>query len=382
MAEVTGGKGFSLKDALFNQAKVDWLAGQFAGAVPGFDASAFTAAVMGRLPALELKARIGLIADVLQDHLPGDFPAAADAITRALPPPLDPTRSDDDFGDFIFAPLGEYVARHGQAEGHLDLALASLREITMRFSMEDAIRAFLRAWPERTLAVLEGWADDPNYHVRRLVSEGTRPRLPWSGRLPLPVETALPLLDRLHADPTRYVTRSVANHLNDIAKDSPAPVLAALARWQNERRQAPAELDWMTRHALRTLVKAGNPEALALLGYGAAPEVAVTLAIDTPRVAMGDSLSFTVTLRAGSATRVLVDYVIDFARPNGRRAEKVFKLRALALDAGETRQLDKRHRLLADATTYRLTPGRHHLTLQVNGQPGPSAAFEVVERGC
>ncbi|MEM7441510.1 MAG: hypothetical protein AAF393_18145, partial [Pseudomonadota bacterium] len=199
---------FSLKDQLFNAQTVEWLANQFRASL---DPAAFKAEVMERMLDLELKQRVAWIAEVLARHLPQDFPAAADAIEAALPPALDPTKTDDDFGDFILAPLGDYVATHGLDEANVSRALTALHQITQRFSMEFAIRFFLRDWPEETGKTLEVWAQDTNYHVRRLASEGTRPRLPWAPRVKVDEGLRDRLLDQLHADPTRYVTRSVAN---------------------------------------------------------------------------------------------------------------------------------------------------------------------------
>ena len=191
MARNEQGKGVSLKDELFNKKKVQQLATQFAAADPDFDASLFVRTVMQTLLSCELKERIGCIADALARQLPEDFKKAATVIVAALPPPLDPTKTDNDFGDFIYAPLGEYVARHGNTADHVQLALQTLREITQRFSMEDAIRTFLQSYPRETMEVLRSWVIDEQYHVRRLVSEGTRPRLPWSTRLDLPTACLL-----------------------------------------------------------------------------------------------------------------------------------------------------------------------------------------------
>lgn len=368
--------GFSLKDQLFNETKIRFLADLLDGVAPGFDPERFRADVMARLLDLELKARIDWIAEVLAGHLPKAFSEAAEVIRKALPPPLDPTLTDDDFGDFIFAPYGAFVAAHGK--GHLDIALATLREITMRFSMEDAIRTFLEAEPERTLDTMKDWAQDENYHVRRLVSEGTRPRLPWSVRLDLPEERVMALLDQLHADPTRYVTRSVANHLNDIAKDAPERVVEALGRWKSAGRQEAAELDWLTRHALRTMIKAGHPGALEMLGYGPNPDATVTLDLLTPEVRIGEALSFAVQAETESKAALLIDYAIDFVKANGTTAPKVFKLKTLSVTAGKPQTFQKTHRLMGNATTYTLYPGTHRVTLQINGRPGPSATFELV----
>ena len=170
-------QGFSLKDQLFNDEKTRYLAGLFAKADAPFDADAFHAKVMSRLLELELKERMTWIADCLQEVVPGELPQVAPVILRALPPPLDPTKTDDDFGDFIFAPLGEWVVAIGLE--YPDQSLDLLAEITQRFSMEWAIRPFLNRWPDQVLARMQEWCAHDSYHVRRLVSEGTRPRLPW-----------------------------------------------------------------------------------------------------------------------------------------------------------------------------------------------------------
>lgn len=367
---------FSLKDALFNEQKIALMAGWLKQASPKIDADGFQRRVLSRLTDLELKARIAWIADCLEDVLPASFPKAADTIVAALPPPLDPTLSDDDFGDFIFAPFGEYVARHGVPE--FKTAMATLRELTMRFSMEDAVRTFLKARPDAALDILGNWAQDDNYHVRRLVSEGTRPRLPWSSRLSLPQERVLDLLDALHSDRTRFVTRSVSNHLNDIAKDNPPLVVDTLRRWHKANKQDAKELDWMTRHSLRTLIKAGDAKALALVGYAPDPPVRTELSIQTPKVVTGETLQFSLAITADKPAKLLVDYAIGFRKANGSLAPKVFKLKTLDLEAGQTATIDKKHRLLANASTYTLYPGRHDVRIQINGGAGPEASFELL----
>ncbi|MEZ6134514.1 MAG: hypothetical protein R3C53_06360 [Pirellulaceae bacterium] len=369
---------FSLKDHLFNADRVRFLAQQFSSAVPDFDEAEFTRAVMQRLKKLELKQRIVHIAETLEQFLADDFPAAAKQIMAALPPELDPTKTDDDFGDFIIAPLGEFVVRRGMAAEHVTVALKTLREITKRFSMEDAVRQFINAHPDKTLTALTKWCADRNYHVRRLVSEGTRPRLPWSGRLSIEQTVPLPFLDQLHADTTRYVTRSVANHLNDIAKTDASLVLDTLQRWRDQGKQRPNELDWMCRHALRTLIKQGHAETMKFLGFRTKPNVTVSeIALKQKSIAAGETLEFAVEITAHRTESLLVDYVIDFVKANGSLSPKVFKAKQLDLKLGETVNIKKRHPLKANATTYRLFPGTHRLTIQVNGLASASDTFEI-----
>ncbi|QGX98026.1 hypothetical protein EI983_06945 [Roseovarius faecimaris] len=366
-------KGFSLKDQLFNAEKIAWLAGRFQ---PPFDAAGFEAEVMARLPELELKARIAWIADCLGRHLPAAFPEAVAVIRAALPPPLDPTLRDDDFGDFIFAPLGEFAVWAG-LEDHPDLLLDLLEDLTQRFSMEWAIRPVLNRWPERAMARMQVWAEHEHYHVRRLVSEGTRPNLPWGMGVCLTPGAALPLLDELYADRARFVTRSVANHLNDISKSDPALVVSKLENWRDEGRAVADELDWITRHALRGLVKAGHPGALRLLGYDPEAEIAARLRPEPAVLPLGEVLQIGVELTGPPHLPVMVDYVLHLHRTGGAPGRKVFKLKQARLDARGRLSLIKAQRIAAGLSTYRVEPGPHRISVQVNGVMRAEAAFDI-----
>ena len=365
-----------IKDQLFNAAKVEGLAGRFAAAAPGFDAGAFADEVVARFPELELKQRIDWIAACLLRRLPDRLEAAAPILLAALPERLDPELTDNDFGEFITAPLGEVVVALGVREAP-DLSLDLLEEITQRFSMEWAIRPFLNAWPERVLDRMQDWAGHPNYHVRRLVSEGTRPRLPWGQGIGLPPDAALPLLDRLHGDPTRYVTRSVANHLNDVTRTHPDAVLARLADWRAQAQQTERELGWMTPHALRGLVREGHPGAMAMLGYDPGARIGCDLSLTPDPVRIGEVLEIGCVLTGRQGLPILADYVLHFARPGGGTRRKVHKLGQGRLDGDGTLRLAKRHRLHGDATTYRLHPGPHRIELQVNGRIRAEAVFDL-----
>lgn len=381
MARNENGKGFSLKDHLFNKEKVVYLGGLFAQVDSNFNTKVFQREVMKELPHLELKQRIVCIAKALESQLPKDFKKATKIIIQALPEPLSPDKTDNDFGDFIFAPLGEYIVRNGLSKKHLHLSLTALQEITQRFSMEDAIRYFLNAYEHETVQELVRWTKHPNYHVRRLVSEGTRPLLPWSGRIAMKAEDALPLLDALYADSTRFVTRSVANHMNDIAKQNPKLVVATLRRWKKEGKQDSSELNWMISHSLRTLVKQGNSEALALLGYHHTPEITVTkfaVAPSSKEISPGEVLEFSFVIKARKDEKLMVDYAIDFVKANGKTAPKVFKIKKLSVQEGQQYTIVKRHRFVKDATTLTFYPGRHTVTLQINGKLFDSQSFTIL----
>lgn len=369
---------FSLKDHLFNKDSVSYLADLFVAVDPNFNKKKFVNEVVVKFPELELKARIGWITKVLASHLPSDPGTAMKLIVRALPPPLDPTNTDDDFGTFILAPLGEYVVRYGCTKKYLKQSLFTLKQITMRFSMEDAMRTFLNNFSTEILAEYDKWVSDNNYHVRRLVSESTRPSLPWSQKISVDYNVPVKYLDKLHADKTRYVVRSVANHVNDISKKDSALVVKTLKRWHKEKTQNPLELDWLTRHALRTLVKRGDAAALELLGYTAHATPVISNFKAPKKVQRGERLQFSFDVISDISQNLLIDYVIDFVKLNGGTKPKVFKIKKVSALPNAVISVQKNHHLKADATTFKLNAGTHSLTIQINGQKLATSQFEVV----
>ncbi len=368
-------KGDSLADQLFNHDTVATLANGFEAAGV-FQAAPFVDAVTQGFPALELKARINHIAMHLEQVLPQDFTAASQAILAALPAPLDPNLKDNDFGHFIYAPLGVYVENQGITD-HFESSLDLLEAITQRFSMEFSLRAFLNHNQGATLERVHHWTTHQSYHVRRLASEGTRPKLPWGQNVGLTHDETLPILDALHADETRFVTRSIANHLNDITKTAPVAVLERLAAWEKSGEQRAPELTWMRKHALRTLIKSGHKGAMAHLGY--APDVKIDAASITcpTEVAMGDKPQIAVAFTPKEDGPLIVDYVIDFMKSNGKTAPKVFKLKAIQGKANVKVSLQKAHHFDPTATTFKIYAGAHAAHLQINGRIVASHAFHL-----
>ena len=357
-------KGDSLADQLFNQQSVARLAHGFADE---FDADAFIQEVTAQLAPLALKERIAMIARVLEGYLSQDFTTAAAQIQRSLPPPLDPNRSDDDFGHFIYASLGVFV--ENQAIGqHCSLGLDLVEQLTQRFSMEFSIRGFLIHHTEATMERMRAWALHENYHVRRLASEGTRPRLPWGQHVPLTHADTLPILDQLHADQTRFVVRSVANHLNDISKTDPDAVLDRLDAWVKRGEQNEKELLWLRKHALRGLIKQGDPRAMTHLGF--TPDLAIkTAQIALPaQIVLGQKVQIAADFTLGLDAPVIADYVIDFQKSGSRVSQKVFKIKQLSAKADVLNELRKTHHFDPTATTFKLYPGAHKISLQLNGR--------------
>ncbi len=365
-----------LKDLLFNKAKVEQIAGETHHVHPSFQKNEFVRDTVAKFPELELKARISWIAECLKEYLPNDYKCAVGILLKALPAPNKPELSDNDFGDFIYAPYAEYVAKNGCTKENLQFSLNALYEITQCFSAEDAIRYFLNAFPKETLKELLSWTKDEHYHVRRLCSEGTRPKLPWSQKINIHVSAPLPILNNLFSDTTRYVTRSVANHLNDISKIDPDLVIDTLTKWQKSGKQKPEEMDYIVRHALRTLVKQGNPIAMHLLGFSHEPRVSVSKFIVPKQVKMNTALEFSFVIKSEEDTSVIIDYILYFQNKAGKlNSKKVFKLTKLSLTKDKTVDVSKRHMLRERMTTRTLYTGKHEVKIQVNGKPMARKSF-------
>lgn len=364
---------FRFRD-VYNPRVIGALGDRLAAARADFDRARFFALACHDLDALGMNERVAQIAGALEQTLPDDFAAASDALLAAQEPPQ-PEAGKTDWDAFIVMPQCAYVSRRGR--GDVPRALATLRELTRRLSAEGDLRTFLEVDFATTWATLERWCDDPDPHVRRLVSEGTRPRLPMAGRIERFVHDPTPLvalLERLRDDPSAYVRRSVANNLNDISKDHPARVIDVLRRWlqgASKERQA------LVRHAARTLLKAGDPDALALFGLlPAAVEVAIAVESEAPQI--GGEVAFAVTLRSTATTeqRLHIDYVVAFVGANGAPRAKVFKWTERTLGPGEMLTLRRRQHL-RPTSGRKLYPGRHGLWLQINGLRLGEASFVV-----
>ena len=365
-----------LKDILFNKAKVEQISGEIRRVYTSFERNKFVNDTVIKFPELELKARISWIAECLKKYLPTDYKRAVDILTRSLPAPNDPGLSDGDFGDFIYAPYTEYVARNGCTREHLKTSLAALYEMTQRFSAEDSIRYFINAFPRETVKELLTWSKDPHYHVRRLCSEGTRPKLPWSQKIKIPITAPLPILNNLYSDKTRFVTRSVANHLNDISKLDPDLAIETLINWQRSGKQKPAEMQFIIQHALRGLVKQGNSKAMKLLGFRQDVLPGLSKLRVPKQVKMNTALEFSFLIQAKQDMHVIIDYILYFQNKAGKlNSKKVFKLTKLGLVKNKPVSISKSHMLREQMTTRTLYPGKHEIEIQINGKRIAKGSF-------
>jgi len=370
---------FSLKDELFNPAKVQKIASEIQAVYADFKQEKFKAEVASLFPQLKLKERINHIRDMLAKYLPDDYREATDILLNALPEELDTNKYDNDFGDFIYAPYSQYVAAFGCNREDLSFSLQALREMTKRFSVEYAIRDFINNYPEETLSVLEECSLSSNYHERRLSSEGLRPKLPWAKKIKTAHNKALLILDNIFYDKTRYVTRSVANHLNDISKIDPLLVIATLKRWKASEKQESKEMDYIISHALRTLVKEGNKDALELLGYLQDPAIDINdFELKNINVHIGETLHFHFDLKANEACKLLIDYIIYFQTKNARPSSKIYKIKKLSLKKDQILKIEKRHFFKANMSTKKLYKGEHKVELQINGKLYASEVFHLI----
>jgi 3-methyladenine DNA glycosylase AlkC len=355
-----------LKD-FFEASVVAAIAGSLRRAYPPFDERRFTAQCLDGLAERELVARGAHIAEAMRAQLPEAYCQAVEVVLGSLDFDL---ATPSSMAAFRYLPHTIFVSTYGLEDP--ETSMRALHELTQRFTAEFAVRPFLERYPAATLARLATWASDPSEHVRRLVSEGTRPRLPWGSRLrafvvdPTPV---LALLELLRDDPARYVQRSVANNLNDIGKDHPELVVDVCRRWLVG---APEARRWIVTHALRSLVKRGHRPALDVLGVGARPRIRIG-AVELPRrVKIGKPMTLAFEL-ASTGTRVqelVVDFAVHFVKASGATAPKVFKLRRVSLGQAERVRFQTTVSF-ANMTTRKHYPGSHVIEARINGMAFP-----------
>lgn len=353
----------------FNEERYRQIAADLAEAEPAFNRKLFLSLTLDGLDGRELMDRLRQTAIAAEAALPGTYRQKLAVLLKVAP------TIKHGFVSICFC---DFVARYGLDD--FEHSLEALHFLTQFGSAEFAVRPFIARDPARALALLQTWAHDKNEHVRRLASEGSRPRLPWGARLTAIVENpdlTAPILETLKADPALYVRKSVANHLNDIAKDHPEWVLDRVESWAN----GDAGTNWIIRHALRTLIKKGHPRALAFLGADtkAAASVQVRRFVVSPaKIVLGDSIELgaELTAKGKKPLALVIDYVVHYAKASGSTSTKVFKWTETALSPGKPLVLKKRQ-TIRDFTTRKHHPGRHRVELQVNGRRLAEAVFTL-----
>lgn len=367
---------------LFSPALINALADHLLRAAEGrhpFQREAFVRMACTGLGQLEMKDRSRQITRALTRYLPQDFAAACAILLAALHPEEDAPLSRhvmDERGvrGWAIMPMADFVADNGLH--NFDLAMSALAQMTKRFSAEFAVRPFIIHDLERAQAHLRVWARDCNVHVRRLASEGSRPRLPWGIRIASLVDNPrplLPVLEMLRDDSSEYVRKSVANHLNDIAKDHPHLVTQIAEQWLED---APPYRVRLMRHACRTLIKQGHEDVLRLFGYSPVVLADLHFTLSASVINIGATVELQMVVSVEHKQALLVDYIVHFCLSSGRTGKKVYKWKMFQLDAGETATLRKRHSF-SPVTTRVFYPGLHKIELQVNGRVVAERSFEL-----
>jgi 3-methyladenine DNA glycosylase AlkC len=354
-----------LKDMFLTRESMEAFAAAIQDSYPDFDKERFYELVFsGGFAELKLKDRMSHTTRCLQKTLPGSFPEAVEVLIRAVP----------HVAGFEAMCLPDFIAQFGFNDDW-DLSLKALGRISRRITGELAIRPFLDKDPDRVLPYLWEWTDDEAPVLRRLASEGSRPRLPWAMALPRFKKNPgviLPILEKLKDDPSEDVRRSVANHVNDISKDNPDIALELCSRWYGKS----ANVDKIVKHACRTLLKAGDSRALQIFGYSDPAGIQVkNLTLETDAVFIGDDLRFVFALKLKAEGKVRLEYAISYVKSQGKLSRKVFKLAESSYPAG-TRNFKRKHSF-ADMSTRKHFPGIHHLGIIVNGEEKAHASFEV-----
>lgn len=341
-----------------------------------FCEESFIQDAMEGLETLELKQRVHHLIEVMAKHLPDDFQTTA-AILGRIRQNWDNGNPDDNLRSFAAWPIVDYVSIYGIQDPKTALPL--LRYLTPMFSAEFAVRPFLNQHPDTTYHEMMLWCLDSDEHVRRLASEGIRPRLPWGTQLTQFIDDPAPvisLLNNLIDDPSDYVRRSVANNLNDISKDHPKLTIETCQRWLSDKVEA---RQWIIRRATRTLVKAGNPKVFPLLGYTRNPQLQpLSIELSSRQIKLGESLKMSVKIISQSDNNqsMVLDYAIHFVKANGQTAAKVFKWKNLQLKPRQSVQLEKFH-TIKPITTRTYYPGTHSIELLINGKAKCHIPFDL-----
>lgn len=357
---------------VLNPAAVRAIGAAVKRAYPKFSEAAFVKHALKGLTALELKGRVVHIAQSLRAFLPEDYRACLPILLKASRT----EKNSRGLNGFVAWPLVQFIEEYGL--GDPEESLLALKGITEAMSAEFAVRPYLVHHQVDTLKLMNEWAQDTNVHVRRLASEGTRPRLPWGSRLKsfqANPELAAPILRQLRTDPELYVRKSVANHLNDFSKDHPDWLVAELRRWKEELPDHKG-VQWIIRHACRSLIKAGHKDTLELLGFGPAAWKNAELVLTPKKLRLGGSLEINFTANAKRAGHWVIDYAIHHQKKGGHTTPKVFKWKALEVVAGQAIALQKRHAIKL-ISTRQYYAGAHAVEVFVNGVSASRADFTL-----
>ena len=364
-----------LKDHI-NANSIDVLAGLIKGYQPDFPDDKFRVMAMSQLESMPLKTRVNHLSNVLAVLLVEDFSVNAKWLKQVAAhwPNQEPSKG---WHSFMAWPLIDYAGKQGLQQP--TIALDVLKHLTPLFTAEFAIRPYIEQHFELTFKELLRWCDDENEHVRRLASEGMRPRLPWGGHLKALKQDPHPvfeILSQLRDDKSKYVQKSVANNLNDISKDHPQRVIDICRDWL---KNSTPQRRWIIRHGLRSLIKAGEPAVFPLLGYSDHPAVEIDFDLTEQDVTLGQKLEMLLSIhsKTSQAQQLVVDYRVWYVKNNGKTTAKVYKWKNIALPAKESIYLKKSHGFLK-LTTRQYYGGQHTIEILINGVVHNQATVNLV----
>lgn len=333
-----------------------------------FDKKKFVKEVTFEIENLSLNQRLRKTSLVLKNYLPSDFDSAINIMMEVIP------NTKKGYTSLVFP---DYVSLYGHH--HFKKSMEALKFFTQFGSSEFAIREFLRTDFKKTIKVMEAWSKDKNYHVRRLASEGSRPRLPWSFKLDEVINTpsvTKVILNNLKEDDELYVRKSVANHLNDISKENADYMLDFISSWDISNQKT----SWIIKHACRTLIKKGNSKSLLIFNYEKKPKISLeNFTWNTSNVRLGEILSFQfdVVSKKNSNQKLVIDYIIHYKKATKEFSAKVFKLKDIVLAPKQTVSISK-SQVFKDFSTRKHVSGTHILEIQINGVSFYRQYFEVL----
>jgi 3-methyladenine DNA glycosylase AlkC len=353
---------------MFNKKFYAGLSREFEKAYADFNSALFLKEITDNLGPLSLNERMRKTSVVLRNHLPADYKKSLGIMYKVIP------NLNRGYTNLLFP---DYVGLYGH--NHFELSMEALKYFTNFGSSEFAVREFLKRDFKKTIAVMTDWSKHKNPHVRRLSSEGSRPRLPWSFKLDQVISdpaATKKILEQLKNDDELYVRKSVANHLNDISKDNPAYMLQVVGKWD----QSKPNTSWIIKHASRSLIKKGNADSLSIFNFEKDVKVKITdFKISTNKVQLGDTLQFSFGIGSlkTAAQKLVIDYVVHYQKKSGETSPKVFKLTELHLQPKQSVNIVKKQ-VFKDFTTRKHFKGQHKLEIQVNGKVLAQKEFELV----
>jgi 3-methyladenine DNA glycosylase AlkC len=362
---------------IYNKKSISEIANEIAIIDASFDSKNFIKDSTKNILNLEMKERVVQIAESLNTHLKYPYKKQLRILLKTLK-----NNNDQGVENFILWPYTYFIEKFGIED--FEPSMAGLYEITKRFTSEFGVRPFFSRYPNETYALFEKWVEDPNEHVRRWVSEGTRPNLPWGINVPhLNEKTGkslrknLKLLEKLKTDPSLYVRTSVANHMNDISWKDSDLVIKTLKKWNKIKTD---EMAWISKRALRNLLKQGNSDALLLLGFDSKIKTSVKkLKLSKAKIKEGDSLelSFEIKNLSPITSSLMVDYNLYYSKANGKLSKKTFKLKSINLEPNEKSNVSKKVSF-KKVTTRKHYPGEHYIEVQVNGVVKAKTSFQLL----